>query len=48
MGMLNKLNRLDKENKIMAKAAKKTKSMEEILWDSANKLRGTVESSAIM
>lgn len=30
----------------MAKAAaKKTKSMEETLWDSANKLRGTVESS---
>lgn len=26
-------------------AAKKTKSMEESLWDSANKLRGTVESS---
>lgn len=26
-------------------AAKKTKSMEETLWDSANKLRGTVESS---
>ena len=24
---------------------KKTKSMEETLWDSANKLRGTVESS---
>ncbi len=27
------------------KAAKKEKSMEETLWDSANKLRGTVESS---
>jgi len=27
------------------KAAKKEKSMEEALWDSANKLRGTVESS---
>lgn len=27
------------------KAAKKEKSMEESLWDSANKLRGTVESS---
>jgi len=26
-------------------AAKKQKSMEETLWDSANKLRGTVESS---
>ena len=26
-------------------AAKKQKSMEEVLWDSANKLRGTVESS---
>ena len=29
----------------MAKAKKKEKSMEETLWDSANKLRGTVESS---
>ena len=29
----------------MAKAKKKQKSMEETLWDSANKLRGTVESS---
>jgi len=31
----------------MAKQAaqKNTKSMEETLWDSANKLRGTVESS---
>ena len=29
----------------MAKIAKQTKSTEEILWDSANKLRGTVESS---
>ncbi|MEA2028363.1 MAG: type I restriction-modification system subunit M N-terminal domain-containing protein, partial [Campylobacterota bacterium] len=30
----------------MAKAkAKKQKSMEETLWDSANKLRGSVESS---
>ncbi len=29
----------------MAKAAKKQKSMEETLWDSANKLRGTVEPS---
>jgi len=28
-----------------AKATKKQKSMEETLWDSANKLRGTVESS---
>lgn len=28
-----------------AKASKKQKSMEETLWDSANKLRGTVESS---
>ena len=28
-----------------AKAAKKQKSMEETLWESANKLRGTVESS---
>jgi len=25
--------------------AKQNKSIEEILWDSANKLRGTVESS---
>ena len=33
--------------KKMAKAvkAKKEKSIEETLWDSANKLRGTVESS---
>jgi type I restriction enzyme M protein len=29
----------------MSKAKKKEKSMEESLWDSANKLRGTVESS---
>lgn len=29
----------------MAKANKQQKSMEETLWDSANKLRGTVESS---
>ena len=29
----------------MAKAKKKQKSMEEQLWDAANKLRGTVESS---
>ena len=29
----------------MAKSTKKEKSMEETLWDSANKLRGTVESS---
>jgi len=29
----------------MAKTKKKEKSMEETLWDSANKLRGTVESS---
>ena len=29
----------------MAKSAKKEKSMEETLWDSANKLRGTVESA---
>ena len=29
----------------MAKAKKKQKSMEEALWDSANKLRGTVEPS---
>ena len=29
----------------MAKAIKQQKSMEETLWDSANKLRGTVESS---
>ena len=29
----------------MAKTNKKQKSMEETLWDSANKLRGTVESS---
>jgi len=29
----------------MAKTTKKEKSMEESLWDSANKLRGTVESS---
>ena len=29
----------------MAKTTKKEKSMEETLWDSANKLRGTVESS---
>jgi type I restriction enzyme M protein len=29
----------------MAKSNKKEKSMEETLWDSANKLRGTVESS---
>ena len=29
----------------MAKPAKKQKSMEETLWESANKLRGTVESS---
>lgn len=29
----------------MVKIAKQTKSIEEILWDSANKLRGTVESS---
>ncbi|MFD1553707.1 DNA methyltransferase [Putridiphycobacter roseus] len=29
----------------MAKTIKKQKSMEETLWDSANKLRGTVESS---
>ena len=29
----------------MNKKLKKEKSMEENLWDSANKLRGTVESS---
>ena len=29
----------------MAKTKKQEKSMEAILWDSANKLRGTVESS---
>ena len=29
----------------MVKITKQTKSIEEILWDSANKLRGTVESS---
>lgn len=29
----------------MAKQSKPTKSIEETLWDSANKLRGTVESS---
>lgn len=29
----------------MTKTAKKVKTMEETLWDSANKLRGTVESS---
>jgi len=28
-----------------AKATKKQKSMEETLWEAANKLRGTVESS---
>ena len=28
-----------------AKASKKQKSMEETLWESANKLRGSVESS---
>ena len=35
-----------REKFIMAKAStKKQKSMEETLWDSANKLRGKVESS---
>ena len=29
-------------------APKKTKSMEETLWDSANKLRGTLKSSEYM
>ncbi len=29
------------------KTAAKTKSTEEILWDSANKLRGSVEPSGI-
>ena len=34
------------KKKVARKAAKKaTKSFEKALWDSANKLRGTVESS---
>jgi type I restriction enzyme M protein len=43
----NTIFKVRKFNDVMAKKAttKKTKSIEETLWDSANKLRGTVESS---